>query len=616
MKQPHMRTRRLRHFRYIPPRYAGMEPYTYKPLSAGEIRLLKVDKIEPDIEITIEEVNLDANPSYITLSYCWEGQKPSKTIIVNESRLLVTKNVHEILHTMYTLNHGDYFWIDAVCIDQENVLEKTVQIPMMTEIYSRCMKGVAWVGPQDPSITKAVVYMPELVSKMRGYPTTPALSIISELFVSEFEVNPDFLGFGNLLKRPWFRRIWVVQEFVLPCKVELLCGLDFVDPDLLHFILDNDFFFSRLVSHEILHYGQKIGDWAGTTITTGIRGYIKMCQLRASKIDIGASWTGFNFMEVLGMLSDLSALDGHDKVYGVLGILERYWRDNLVADYSIEVGKLYTSAFALHLRKEGRPSFLNFVCPAKTLVGLPSWCTNLLTPCDPDSLMFPRGTGGPYSSPDPDYRAGIVKDGVLSYPRPSVSDSSCNTENSILNISGFILDCVAQVVLPGPLLDKDENSSFEWMSECMRLSQRKGLSPLDVKRTHERTISAGRYYKDHKWSPISDLYGLYHSHVRYGPGTNAALMERTARRILRQMPVRGRTYFSTEGGSVGLGSSLVRPGDNICIFYNEPTPYIIRALSAGSDHYSFIGEAYVDGVMHGEALESEKAQNCRNFALV
>jgi hypothetical protein len=585
-----------------------MEAYAYKPLSSGQIRLLKINSVEPDIKITIEEVNLGTKPSYITISYCWEGQKPIKEIVANGLRLLVTENVHEILCTLFALNHGNYFWIDAVCIDQENISEKSIQIPMMTEIYSRCTKGVAWLGPSDSSITQAALAIPEILSRMNYYSAMPAL------LVRGLVASLILYGFGELLSRPWFGRIWVVQEFVLPCEVELLCGLDFVDPKLLHLLLENGFFLNMLVDHELQMYGNVSRDLTAATVITGARGYVKMCQLRAAKIELGISWPGFTLMEVLGLSTELSALDAHDRIYGVLGILEQYWRDNLIPNYRIVVGKLYASVSELQLRKEGHLSFLTFVHPTETLEGLPSWCINLQTR-NPDSLVFDRGKTWPYSSLDPGYSAGGLKNRVEACTGPSVVKSLHGAGISHLDVSGFLLDYVAEIVPPGPLLDQDKGSSFSWISDCLRVSQRYGLVPDDIELIHKRTMTAGRYYDSQSLNPVSELYKLYHSYIRH-ENESSKFLEKTARQYLRQMPSRGRTYFSTQSGTVGLGSSLVRPGDHICIFHNEPTPYIIRSLGADSNRYSFVGEAYVDGVMHGETLELEQARNCQIFALV
>jgi hypothetical protein len=56
-------------------------------------------------------------------------------------------------------------------------------------------------------------------------------------------------------------------------------------------------------------------------------------------------------------------------------------------------------------------------------------------------------------------------------------------------------------------------------------------------------------------------------------------------------------------GLVGSIPSFARPGDVLCIFLGAKIPYVLRPLSDASETYILIGEAFVYGIMDGEALE-------------
>lgn len=62
----------------------------------------------------------------------------------------------------------------------------------------------------------------------------------------------------------------------------------------------------------------------------------------------------------------------------------------------------------------------------------------------------------------------------------------------------------------------------------------------------------------------------------------------------------GRSFFTTDGGRIGLGPQHTQPGNLVCIFYNGGSPYILRPKHHNS--YFLIGESYVHGIMYGEAL--------------
>ena len=78
----------------------------------------------------------------------------------------------------------------------------------------------------------------------------------------------------------------------------------------------------------------------------------------------------------------------------------------------------------------------------------------------------------------------------------------------------------------------------------------------------------------------------------------------------------GRSFFSTSNGKVGIGPDRMRQGDRICIFDGCVTPFVIRQKPGSTELYEFLGEAYVDGVMYGEALEMGAARNMIQITLV
>jgi hypothetical protein len=65
---------------------------------------------------------------------------------------------------------------------------------------------------------------------------------------------------------------------------------------------------------------------------------------------------------------------------------------------------------------------------------------------------------------------------------------------------------------------------------------------------------------------------------------------------------RGRKYFVTSQGYMGIGPSFMQPGDKVCLLFGGATPYIIRSTSS-SDEFLFVGECYIHGLMDGEAIK-------------
>ncbi|KAF2166995.1 hypothetical protein M409DRAFT_66109 [Zasmidium cellare ATCC 36951] len=74
-----------------------------------------------------------------------------------------------------------------------------------------------------------------------------------------------------------------------------------------------------------------------------------------------------------------------------------------------------------------------------------------------------------------------------------------------------------------------------------------------------------------------------------------------------QLMSRQRCFFATKGGRIGLGPSDARPGDQVVVMFYCPTPYLIRPTTGPQDTQAsaqgeFVGEAYMNGFMYGEAL--------------
>lgn len=154
---------------------------------------------------------------YVALSYAWEGQKPTVSIDIRHPSgglsLLVTKNLKIALKALRHTSENRHFWADAICMDQDNNEEKSQQLPLMSRIYNEAMKVCVWLGEQDKETAKAF----GLMDKIRNWKRF-------NVVVEEDIQCAEWLAFIGLLKRPWFRRRWVVQEIVLAGQAEIRCG--------------------------------------------------------------------------------------------------------------------------------------------------------------------------------------------------------------------------------------------------------------------------------------------------------------------------------------------------------------------------------------------------------
>ena len=112
-------------------------------LSARHTRLITIfpSRLDTD-EIRIElnqasKPSIDAPPQYEALSYTWGGQTPTRPVICNNGLLLITENAFSSIRILRCHFEPRKLWIDTIYINQALAMEKTTQVAMMAEIYSK-----------------------------------------------------------------------------------------------------------------------------------------------------------------------------------------------------------------------------------------------------------------------------------------------------------------------------------------------------------------------------------------------------------------------------------------------------------------------------------------------
>jgi len=139
-----------------------MQPYRYHALPQGRvnIRLAKLHpgKFEDDISLTLQLATFDPHnpPKYEALSYVWGSPLSPQTITVtdegdgepNPAQLSITHNLSVALRHLRFAARPQTVWIDAICIDQSNDVEKGPQVAMMGELFRLAASVIAWLGPE------------------------------------------------------------------------------------------------------------------------------------------------------------------------------------------------------------------------------------------------------------------------------------------------------------------------------------------------------------------------------------------------------------------------------------------------------------------------------------
>ncbi|KAH7093252.1 heterokaryon incompatibility protein-domain-containing protein [Paraphoma chrysanthemicola] len=203
----------------------GTSDYIYSPLSSKtSIRLLNLLPGRGDvIECEILECSVDNPTSYQALSYSWGSDENSKTIAcAGKQYLRVRSNLYHALWFIRDPTISKTLWVDAICIDQGNVLERNHQVSQMTAIYTKAEKLIIWLGNENNDV--AVKFIARLATTAQNQNANHGMLIKPRIHRSEWQALRKFLNAS------WFRRMWVVQELVLglqmegPMATEILLG--------------------------------------------------------------------------------------------------------------------------------------------------------------------------------------------------------------------------------------------------------------------------------------------------------------------------------------------------------------------------------------------------------
>lgn len=193
--------------------------YQYSPLAQEDgIRLII---IQPSsdlnamvrcslIQTSLFECEHDIVNHYTALSYVWGDATLQRTILVNGKKLYVTASLEEALRHIRDHNSPLCVWADGVCIDQEDVKDRIQQVRHMGRIYELAAHTIIFLGPKTTETNSLLQVLARL--------PTPEARTIGKSFLQEklgiseaelVDMTKDLLG------KPWWARVWVLQELVL-----------------------------------------------------------------------------------------------------------------------------------------------------------------------------------------------------------------------------------------------------------------------------------------------------------------------------------------------------------------------------------------------------------------
>ncbi|KAK3339433.1 heterokaryon incompatibility protein-domain-containing protein, partial [Neurospora tetraspora] len=287
-------------------------------MSRGHIRLLQLlppKNEDVAIHCRLFCTTLDSKGTrlYEALSYVWGSEDKPCSIFINGCNLAIGENLYAALLHLRDHSIERTIWIDAICINQEDQEEKGHQVQSMAKIYAKASRVIVWLGEEAAGSDQAL----------------EGIRIAAELSTRRLDNKAGIL---TLLQRPWFRRIWVLQEVAAARHILIKCGSAEVDGSAFCLGLD------------ALNLSNKLpADLRARilSVTYLIRGAIFRPKYATSQSD-NFSLDIRPLGELIEMYHTREATDRRDKVYALLGMSsDNPTAAGLFTDYKISWKQLF-----------------------------------------------------------------------------------------------------------------------------------------------------------------------------------------------------------------------------------------------------------------------------------
>ncbi|KAK4506857.1 hypothetical protein PRZ48_000590 [Zasmidium cellare] len=642
----------------------SMASFTYLPLKEGEIRVLTIQPSELEatdapLQADLEHVILDSEDrNYEALSYSWGDASVLHPIICGHEILNITTNLRQALLRLRSPTSKRRIWADAICINQDDQDEKLKQIAIMRHIYGKAKGTIIWLGDAADDSDIAIEFFESLDWRLREkiadhinarLPFDEPSQIMAAYTRSfgrdqatlfrDFDPDRTMRAIVAFMARPWFRRAWCIQEYVVSTNLKMLCGEK-----------ECSYAFAMpTFTYAFDEANIKWNNYVPVSMREDVfRGIEQMTQIQNQRNEYEKkNVKSHHLFRLLQLYRTSQCTVPADKVYSLVGISDG-WNENVerssrdlppeqpsvfdmpatnkrdlflyVAQRVLQSGS-GESLFgeAARSRRLSEPNWPSWV---------PDWTESPITSqyghfFSDSQWFFKAGGAKSHENPAPDFRA------VRDPDRPEVGEEILQVTGAVVqkvyvvgrhdpnrvpgapNLSFLIGNLHAlqgfqkalEETFPGvPYLTGESWSTVQ--ETVMRAGQ-----------TKEPSEFGASVYREYGWGLGNELEFDLAEENTSNPAYGRDLWTiEIIRGVADDQPnwsrivgnaVAGRVAVITSSSTttyVGLAPVGTEIGDHICILRTCSVPYVLRPLENG--RYRLVGDCYIHGVMEGELLES------------
>lgn len=348
--------------------------------------------------------------SYTALSYVWGSVKnPEYITIDGQAKFKVTRNLYDALKCLRKRDQAISLWVDAICINQSNPDEKRIQIGLMRRVYRQAQNVVAYV-PQKPEDVKPFMDLAKKIliaggqcrtviesestsnkdhgeqmeregdrkgddstpdangNKWKQIPLRPTGTCIEDYDVPP-EDDPVWFTWRRFFASPYFRRIWILQEFALAKTIYVHNGSSTLAFLTIALVMRSVSDYSRMMNAQYLGRGENAELTRAAFL--GWRGLEQMSTERF----LAQAGAQDELIDKIRYAFEFDATDPRDKIYALLGLVSDAERFGSLISY--QPADTYTKVFIRFAKALVGHGYLDRVmrlaCKSPGSLQLPSW---------------------------------------------------------------------------------------------------------------------------------------------------------------------------------------------------------------------------------------------------
>ncbi|KAH7361275.1 heterokaryon incompatibility protein-domain-containing protein [Pyrenochaeta sp. MPI-SDFR-AT-0127] len=585
---------RLNDFR----RSKGIQILQHDPIPQGCVRLLKIQNAEfvnnvlRGLELVTMPVN--AAPEYDALSYCWGDMRLCTGVLLTEpygsERVYrITEDLATCLHSILqseSLQRPAFLWVDQICINQDDTSERNTQVAHMAAIYKNAARVLLWLG-QESSFNPENEDLPAYPGPETG---------IDDHVLLEWILN------SSVFARPWFSRLWVLQEVVLAKEIIVLVG-------------------PRTQSWQsLMNQAHETMDTANDN--PSLLAFIESIDLLV--------------MEIVSGCREEMITDGHINLERRLPQIAIYQQCRDPRDTVLGLlgcaGDIFPTTFADY----GQPAINVFRDSARIIIDKYK-SLHLLTFYSSHAFNdeeYPRWFPQWHNAPSFGLGDVWIQESVYTASCGRVHLSSPPHDQEHLDVRGKVVDTVATVVkemsedVPAFLMDPvhflniRELCSMSWPHVHHRYATTRGehdqpyqagggemwpiqfiKDVIDTMLCHDFTGTAPLVSSSESVDDVYKMILTYFSPVEEGNPSNLDYSEDfNPSGIISYGPdIMKRNLVILQSGRFALVRDAVREGDAIAILHGLSVPCVLRKVE-GTSNWQILGDTFVKGVMRGEGV--------------